>query len=151
MKVTRLLHASVNVSADLDGTRDWYARTLGLDATWRPEIPGVPGAWFAVDAVQLHLVGAPELGAGERSPANDVEGPSRDERARDHASGNRSIDPSAHHVCFAVADLDAAVAELDAAGIAYVRGSQDQRGVQVAQIFVTDPVGNVVELQQDPG
>jgi catechol 2,3-dioxygenase-like lactoylglutathione lyase family enzyme len=126
MKVTRLLHASVNVSADLDATRDFYARTLGLESTWRPEIPGVPGAWFAVDAVQLHLVGAPER-------------------------TGRSIDPSAHHVCFAVADLDAAVAELDAAGVAYLRGSQDQHGVEVAQVFVTDPVGNVVELQQDPG
>jgi len=126
MKVTRLLHASVNVSTDLDATREWYAQTLGLESTWRPEIPGVPGAWFAVDAVQLHLVGAPERGPG-------------------------TIDPSAHHVCFAVADLDAAIAELDTAGIAYVRGSQNQHGVEVAQIFVTDPVGNVVELQQDPG
>ena len=85
----------------------------------------MPGAWFAVDAVQLHLVGAPE-----REPG--------------------TIDPSAHHVCFAVADLDAAVAELEAASVPYVRGSQDQHGVEVAQIFVTDPVGNVVELQQDP-
>jgi catechol 2,3-dioxygenase-like lactoylglutathione lyase family enzyme len=124
MKITRLLHASVNVSGDLEGTRDWYARTLGLESTWRPEIPGVPGAWFAVDAVQLHLVGAPERGDGR-------------------------IDPSAHHVCFAVDDLVAAVAELEAGGIPYVRGSQDQRGVEVAQVFVTDPVGNVVELQQD--
>lgn len=150
MKVTRLLHASVNVSADLDAARDWYARTLGLDSTWRPEIPGVPGAWFAIDAVQLHLVGAPERGAGELSPTNDVEDPSRDERTCDRVA-DRSIDPGAHHVCFGVDDLDAAVAELDAAGVAYVRGSQDQRGVEVAQIFVTDPSGNVVELQQDPG
>jgi catechol 2,3-dioxygenase-like lactoylglutathione lyase family enzyme len=122
MRITRVLHASVNVSGELDATRDWYARTLGLESTWRPEIPGVPGAWFQVDAVQLHLVGASERGG---------------------------IDPSAHHVCFAVDDLDAAVAELEAGGIAYVRGSQNQHGVEVAQIFVTDPVGNVVELQQE--
>jgi catechol 2,3-dioxygenase-like lactoylglutathione lyase family enzyme len=126
MKVTRVLHTSVNVSGALDATREWYAHTLGLESTWRPEIPGVPGAWFNVDAVQLHLVGAPERGDG-------------------------SIDPSAHHVCFGVDDLDAAVAELDAGGVAYVRGSQNQHGVEVAQIFVTDPVGNVIELQQDPG
>jgi len=124
MRITRVLHTSVNVSGDLDGAREWYARTLGLDPTWRPDIPGVPGAWFAVDAVQIHLVGAPERGDG-------------------------AIDPSAHHVCFAVADLDAAVAELEAAGVPYLRGAQDQHGVEVVQIFVTDPVGNVVELQQD--
>jgi hypothetical protein len=48
-----------------------------------------------------------------------------------------------------VDDLDSAVAELERAGIPYVRGQQDQRGVIVAQIFVVDPAGNVVELQED--
>lgn len=124
MKVTRVLHASVNVSGKLDAAGEWYRRVLGLDGTWRPEIEGVPGAWFTADAVQIHLVGAPERAAG-------------------------TIDPSAHHVCFGVEDLGAAVAELEAAGVRYVRGSQDHHGVTVAQVFVVDPAGNVVELQED--
>jgi catechol-2,3-dioxygenase len=49
-------------------------------------------------------------------------------------------------VCFAVADLTAAVAELSAAGIPYVEGAQ---GTTV-QIWFTDPAGNTVEIQQDP-
>jgi catechol 2,3-dioxygenase-like lactoylglutathione lyase family enzyme len=125
MRVTRVLHASVNVSGKLDATREWYGRVLGLEDTWRPEIEGVPGAWFTAEAVQIHLVGAPERAAG-------------------------TIDPGAHHVCFGVEDLEAAVAELDTAGIRYVRGSQDHHGVTVAQVFVLDPAGNVVELQHDP-
>ena len=76
--------------------------------------------------MQLHLVGSPTRAAG-------------------------TIDPSAHHVCFGVDDLETAVGELERAGIAYVRGSQNQHGVEVAQIFVVDPAGNVIELQDDKG
>jgi catechol 2,3-dioxygenase-like lactoylglutathione lyase family enzyme len=125
VKITGVLHASVNVTGTLDAASEWYRRVLGLETTWRPHIDGVPGAWFAVDdVVQIHLVGSPER-------------------------ADRSIDPSAHHVCLGVDDLDAAVAELDAGGVPYVRGAQDHNGVVVAQIFVTDPAGNVIELQQD--
>jgi catechol-2,3-dioxygenase len=49
-------------------------------------------------------------------------------------------------VCFAVADLGAAVDELTAAGIPFVEGAQ---GTTV-QIWFTDPAGNTVEIQQDP-
>ena len=124
MKVTRVLHASVNVTGRLDLADDWYRRLLGLEPVLRPSIDGIPGAWFAVGDVQLHLVGA-------RDPAP-------------------AIDPTTHHVCFAVDDLDAAVAELEAAGITYRRGEQDHQGAIVHQVFVLDPAGNLVELQQDP-
>jgi catechol 2,3-dioxygenase-like lactoylglutathione lyase family enzyme len=125
VKITGVLHASVNVTGTLDAASEWYRQVLGLETTWRPQIEGVPGVWFAVDDVaQIHLVGAPER-------------------------ADRSIDPSAHHVCLGVEDLAAAVAELDVGGVPYIRGAQDQNGVVVAQIFVTDPAGNVVELQED--
>ena len=45
-----------------------------------------------------------------------------------------------------MADLDAAIAELEAAGIPYVEGAQ---GTTV-QIWFVDPAGNTVEIQQDP-
>ena len=48
-------------------------------------------------------------------------------------------------MCFAVTDLDAAIAELDQAGIPYVEGAQ---GTTV-QIWFTDPAGNTIEIQQD--
>jgi catechol 2,3-dioxygenase-like lactoylglutathione lyase family enzyme len=124
MRVTRILHASVNVTGALAETADWYRSSLGLDAVPRPEIEGIPGEWFAIGGVQLHLVGA-------RNP-------------------DLAIDPTAHHVCFAVENLDAAVAELDAAGIEYRRGGQHHDGATVVQVFIVDPAGNLVELQQDP-
>ncbi|HVV37015.1 MAG TPA: VOC family protein [Acidimicrobiales bacterium] len=123
MRITRVLHASVNVGGDVDTAQAFYRDVLGLDPAWRPTIAGVPGAWFDVGAVQLHVVGSEPWPDG--------------------------IDPGAHHVCFGVDDLDAAVAELDNAGIAHIQGSQDHHGTIVRQVWFRDPAGNVVELQQD--
>ena len=43
--------------------------------------------------------------------------------------------------------LDAAIAELDAKGIEYKRAVQGESNVQ---IWINDPAGNTIELQQDP-
>jgi catechol 2,3-dioxygenase-like lactoylglutathione lyase family enzyme len=119
MRITGVLHASVNTSSAADDTAAFYAEVLGLPRRDRPEIPGIPGQWFDVGDVQLHLVGAPEA---------------------DHG-----IDPVTHHVCFAVEDLDAAMDELAERGIPVVTGAQGD----VVQVWFTDPAGNTIELQQD--
>jgi catechol 2,3-dioxygenase-like lactoylglutathione lyase family enzyme len=121
MKVTRTLHHSVNVEGHLAETTAFYQRLLGLADDDRPTIPGIDGHWFGTGAVQLHLV--------------------------DADAGPGPIRPAGPHVCFAVTDLDAAIAELDQAGIPYVEGAQ---GTTV-QIWFTDPAGNTVEIQQDTG
>jgi len=121
VKVTRILHVSVNVAGQLDATRAFYADRLELESAARPTIPGVAGVWFGVDAAQLHLVDAPHRGA----PA---------------------IDPTGPHVCFGVEDLDAAIRELEEAAIPYERGAQGD----TIQIWIADPSGFTVELQQDP-
>ncbi len=121
MKVTRVAHISVNVEARLAEVRDFYTEVLGLEDRARPEIPGVAGHWFGVGASELHLVDAPCTGSG--------------------------IDPTGPHFCVYVDDLDAAVAELEVQGVNYFRGAQGD----VAQIWVVDPAGNTVELQQEPG
>jgi catechol 2,3-dioxygenase-like lactoylglutathione lyase family enzyme len=120
VQVTRILHSSVNAHGSLEETRCFYAGVLGLDSTIRPEIPGIPGHWFAVGDAQIHLVGAIDAGRG--------------------------IDPTGHHVCLAVTDLEAAVHELEEAGIAYASAMQ----AAVRQVWIVDPAGNTVELQQDP-
>jgi hypothetical protein len=86
----------------------------------RPEIPGVDGRWFTAGDGQVHLVDAPMAGEG--------------------------IDPTGPHFCLGVDDLDAAVAELEERGIPYLRATQP---VDVVQIWIVDPAGNTVELQQD--
>jgi hypothetical protein len=47
----------------------------------------------------------------------------------------------------AVEDLDGAIAELEARGIEYERALQ---GAGTVQIWIRDPAGNTIELQQDP-
>ena len=124
MKVTRILHACVNTAAAPDETVAFYRDVLGLNVSpSRPDIPGVPGQWLDVGDAQLHLIGL--------------------------RSSGPALDPSRHHVCFGVSDLDAAVVALDAAGVQYVRSQQHQAARVVEQVFFTDPSGNVVELQAD--
>jgi catechol 2,3-dioxygenase-like lactoylglutathione lyase family enzyme len=120
VKVTRSLHHSVNVEGRLDDTVAFYRRLLDLDDESRPVIPGVEGHWFAVGSLQLHLV--------------------------DADAGPPGIQPTGPHVCFAVEDLAAAVAELEESGIPYLEGAQ---GTTV-QIWFVDPAGNTIEIQQDP-
>ena len=120
MRVTRTLHHSVNVEGRLTETVAFYRRLLEMPDEARPAIPGVEGHWFWTGTNQLHLV--------------------------DADAGSEVIQPTGPHVCFAVADLGAAVDELTAAGIPFVEGAQGP----VVQIWFTDPAGNTVEIQQDP-
>jgi catechol 2,3-dioxygenase-like lactoylglutathione lyase family enzyme len=122
VKVTRLHHVSVNVNGtDLGTLISFYREVLGLADDPRPEIPGIPGHWHALGDQQLHLVGAPPRG--------------------------EDPDPTGPHFCVLVDDGEAAIADHDRRGLPYERAVQ---GPGTVQIWVTDPAGNTVELQQDP-
>ena len=121
MKVTRVHHVSVNTAGvPVDEMVRFYRDVLGLADAPRPEIPGIDGHWHALGDAQLHLVGAPPRGT--------------------------AIDATGNHYCVAVEDLDAAIAELEARGIKYQRAVQ---GESTVQIWIVDPAGNTIELQQD--
>ena len=122
MRVTRFHHVSVNChEAPLPEMVSFYQGLFGLDTKERPEIPGVPGHWFDVSGQELHVVGAPPHGT--------------------------PIDSTGNHFCVTVEDLDGAIAELDDRRIPYQRAVQ---GAGTVQIWITDPAGNTIELQQDP-
>jgi len=120
MRVTRILHHSVNVAGALDPATGFYQQVFGLTDAVRPDIPGVGGHWFSVGDAQIHLV--------------------------DADAGDGAIRPTGPHVCLGVEDLAAAEAELEAAGIATVAFG-DGAG---RQVWVADPAGHTIELQQDP-
>jgi catechol 2,3-dioxygenase-like lactoylglutathione lyase family enzyme len=121
MKITRILHSAANVSADPEAAASFYRDVLGMGASDRPEIPGVGGWWFRAGDGQIHLIDA------ARAPAG--------------------VDPTGPHFCLGVADLDEAIAELDERDIPYLRATQGPR--EIVQVFITDPAGNTIELQQD--
>ena len=123
MKVTRFHHVSVNTNGrPLEELVAYYRDVFGLADAERPDIPGVPGHWCNVGHQQLHLVGAPPMGS--------------------------AIDPTGNHYCVAVEDLPAAIAELEGRGVELLRAVQ---GDGIVQVWVVDPAGNTIELQQDRG
>jgi glyoxylase I family protein len=119
IKVLALNHVSLLVS-DTARALDFYHGLLGLaiDAA-RPDL-GFPGAFLNTGNAQIHLL--------ELVPA----------AARDAAAKHGGRD---RHVALDVADLDAVVAALDGAGIAYTLSRSGRRA-----LFCRDPDGNAVEL-----
>jgi catechol 2,3-dioxygenase-like lactoylglutathione lyase family enzyme len=121
MQVTRFHHVSVNtLGAPLPEMVAFYRDVLGLGDRDRPDIPGIDGHWHTVGDQELHLVGAPPRGT--------------------------PIDSTGNHYCVAVEDLDSAIAELEERGIEFQRAVQ---GGGTVQIWINDPAGNTIELQQE--
>jgi catechol 2,3-dioxygenase-like lactoylglutathione lyase family enzyme len=121
VKITKFHHVSVNChDAPLSEMVSFYGDLFGLDSKERPDIPGVPGHWFHVADQELHVVGAPPSGA--------------------------AIDSTGNHYCVAVEDLDKAILELEEGNIPYQQAVQ---GAGTIQIWINDPAGNTIELQQD--
>ena len=119
MKVRRILHHSVNVQGGLDQASAFYGNVLGLEVAPRPDIAGVDGRWFRVGEGQIHLV--------------------------DADPGSGPIRPADRHVCLAVESIDDATRQLDEFEVPYLTAAQGT----VVQVFLVDPCGNVIELQED--
>jgi catechol 2,3-dioxygenase-like lactoylglutathione lyase family enzyme len=126
VKITRINHMAYNVSGFVAEARDFYTRLLGL-----PEVPiqlpgGEPmtnspmGLWIEQGNVQMHLIGLERTGEVR--------------------------EPQGTHVSWYVDDLDAAIIELRDAGIEM----RELRGGVGHIVWIADPAGNTIELQQDP-
>jgi catechol 2,3-dioxygenase-like lactoylglutathione lyase family enzyme len=102
MKPVQLHHTSINVR-DIDRSREFYERVLGLQAIDRPDL-GMPGRWYGIGAGQLHLIQCEPMGM--------------------------PIDPSGPHFAIQVADLDAARRELASAGLEVLDPGHDQLWVR---------------------
>jgi predicted enzyme related to lactoylglutathione lyase len=78
------------------------------------------GFWIEQDGVQMHLIGVEKTGE-PREPVNT-------------------------HVSWFVEDLAAAIAEIRAAGLEMREMTGDVGHI----VWISDPAGNTIELQQDP-
>ncbi len=125
-RVSRLAHVTI-CTADVATTAAFYEQVLGLKPVARPPFP-FPGAWLGFDGDALvHLIG------GERAvgPGGRV------------ASGSGAID----HVSFWAHGYAAQCARLDAFGLPWHESCPPE--TTLAQIFVFDPNGVMIELTYD--
>jgi predicted enzyme related to lactoylglutathione lyase len=123
-------HVGISVTAeDLDATIAWYAGNLGLTVERRFASHGTTFVYLVSGTVRIELL----AGAARRQPPpTDV---------------LTSLDPARlHHLCLAVADLDAAVSQLTAAGVPLIGGPMEVPAIGRRIAFITDNVGTIIEL-----
>jgi catechol 2,3-dioxygenase-like lactoylglutathione lyase family enzyme len=132
MTLTRLDHFSIR-TADVEKTRDFFVKVLGLTSGERPPFK-FPGAWlYCGDKDVIHIIGIdPNDNSGLVEYLGD-----RDEAA---LTGTGAID----HLAFMAEDLDATRARLEQAGVATREREVPLLGVR--QVFMEDPNGVTIEL-----
>lgn len=117
--VVAIDHVQITVAPeDCDQAVRFYERIVGLPRVAKPN--DRPGAWFRHERGELHV---------------GVERVSRE--------GNES---SKRHVCFRVADVDAAERAMRDAGVAVIADDSPAPGWK--RFYVRDPGGNRVEIAQ---
>ena len=123
--ITRLHHAAVCVT-DIARSKRFYAEVLGLREVPRPDF-GFPGAWYEFgDGSQLHLI------------VHDTPLALR---------GTTAIDTRDGHLALRVDSYEATLAHLKRQGVDHI--AQWDNKTPWAQIYVTDPDGNIVELNAE--
>jgi catechol 2,3-dioxygenase-like lactoylglutathione lyase family enzyme len=123
MAVDVLQHINIHV-ADLERSKQFYTRVLGLRVGPRPPVASV-GYWLYLDDQPvIHLVKQHAAGRG--------------------AEGNGAID----HVAFHGTDLEATRRLLQTDGVAFHETVIPRDGR--VQLFVHDPDGVKIELNFDP-
>ncbi|HYM33445.1 MAG TPA: VOC family protein [Candidatus Cybelea sp.] len=131
MPIAHLEHFLIQ-AADLDATRDWYVKVLGLRDGPHPDF-GFPVHWlYAGERDVLHLT---------QGGANVSENRKRYLGQQSEATqGSGVID----HVAFRASGLDDTIARLSALGIGFNERRVDDQGLY--QLFLFDPNGVKVEL-----
>lgn len=131
MPLSHLEHFLVQ-SPDLEATKDWYVRVLGLREGPHPDF-GVPVYWLYIgDRDVLHLT---EGGANVSESRKRYLG---QESEVTHGTG--VLD----HVAFRATELEATIAHLKRLGIAFKERQVDNQGLY--QLFLFDPNGVKIEL-----
>jgi catechol 2,3-dioxygenase-like lactoylglutathione lyase family enzyme len=129
IKTGRVNHVAVKIT-DVDKSREFYEKIIGLKKIPRPKI-NIPGEWYALGDGALHLIG------GER-------------RAK-------GIDPTGPHIAVQVEDIEETKKTLNEMSVNYLDAAEIMKNVKLPpdqmkmvgkQVWVQDPDGNVLELQQ---
>lgn len=125
--IVQTLHHVAVVVTDLARAKHFYGEVLGLPEVPRPAFD-FGGAWYECGGRQVHLI---------------VHPPTRTLR------GTTTIDPRDGHLALRVASYGRTLDHLRRHGVSYIEAAQNL--TPWAQIYVTDPDGNVIELNAERG
>jgi catechol 2,3-dioxygenase-like lactoylglutathione lyase family enzyme len=118
---------------DIDATRDWYARVLGMTSGPHPDF-GFPVHWMYLGGVDVVHIGPSARGAGE------IQKKYLGRTSQDAGTGTGAID----HVAFRATGLRAMLEHLRAERVDFVQ--RRASGQALFQLFFHDPNGIKVEL-----
>jgi catechol 2,3-dioxygenase-like lactoylglutathione lyase family enzyme len=135
MPLSHIEHILV-AADDIDATRDWYARVLGMRPGPHPDF-GFPVHWMYLGDVDVVHIGPSAKGA------NEVQKKYLGRTSEGSADGTGAID----HVAFRAKGLREMLVHLRAEGIPFTQ--RRANGQALFQIFFYDPNGIKIELNYD--
>jgi catechol 2,3-dioxygenase-like lactoylglutathione lyase family enzyme len=73
MQFKRTDHINICVAPErLEEAREFYTQVIGLQPTFRPDVFGIPGYWFLMADIELHIGIEPALPPSNRHTAFEV-------------------------------------------------------------------------------
>ena len=132
MPVSQIEHFLV-AADDIDATRDWYARILGMRSGPHPDF-GFPVHWMYLGEVDVVHIGPSARVAGE------IQKKYLGRTSQDAGTGTGAID----HIAFRATGLHAMLEHLRAEGVHFSR--RRANGQALFQLFFHDPNGIKIEL-----
>ena len=135
MPLSHIEHILV-AADDIDATRDWYARVLGMRSGPHPEF-GFPVHWMYIGEVDVVHIGPSARAAGDNQKKY------LGRTSQDQGTGTGAID----HVAFRASGLRAMMQHLQKEGVAF--SQRRANGQALFQLFFYDPNGIKIELNYD--
>jgi catechol 2,3-dioxygenase-like lactoylglutathione lyase family enzyme len=128
-------HVGITLTPDdLDATIDWYASKLDFTLAQRYDTHGITFAFITNGNVKIELMSA----------ASRTQGASTDNIFA-------TLDPERlHHICLAVEDLDTTLSQLAERHVPPLGEPMDVPEIGQRIGFITDNIGNIIELTE-PG
>ena len=132
MPISHIEHFLI-AADDIDATRDWYARVLGMTSGPHPDF-GFPVHWMYLGEVDIVHIGPSAKGA------NEIQKKFLGRTSENKGEGTGALD----HIAFRATGLKQMLQHLRSEGIAF--SQRRANGQALFQLFLYDPNGVKIEL-----
>jgi catechol 2,3-dioxygenase-like lactoylglutathione lyase family enzyme len=132
MPISHIEHFLV-ATDDIDATRDWYARVLGMKSGVHPDF-GFPVHWMYLGDVDIVHIGPSAKQAGE------IQKKFLGRTSQDAGAGTGALD----HIAFRATGLKQMLQHLHSEGVKFTQ--RRANGQALFQLFLYDPNGVKIEL-----